>query len=192
MPKGIKGFQKGHKVFGGKSTRFPKGYLGGHKYQKGHISVNKGVPCSEEQKMKASITSKGKHYSIATEFKKGHIPPSNPELTRKKLMKHPMSSLEKRFNYFIKKLDLPYKFVGNGDFIIENKCPDFINTNGEKIAIEVYFTKHKEMFGAAKETGIKKWKFNRLKLFNKYGWDVKFFNEKEISEENIKNILIGY
>lgn len=32
------------------------------------------IPCSEEKKRKMSETSKGKHYSPNTEFKKGHIP----------------------------------------------------------------------------------------------------------------------
>lgn len=32
---------------------------------------------------------------------------------------------------------LPYKFVGDGQLIILNKCPDFVNVNGQKKIIEI-------------------------------------------------------
>ena len=31
-----------------------------------------------------------------------------------------------------------WRFVGNGDLIIDGKCPDFVNTNGKKALIELY------------------------------------------------------
>lgn len=33
---------------------------------------------------------------------------------------------------------LPFKYVGNGEFILGGKCPDFINTNGKKQVIELF------------------------------------------------------
>jgi len=38
----------------------------------------------------------------------------------------------------IKKYNLPYKFVGDGKFWIEDMNPDFINTNGKKECLEVF------------------------------------------------------
>jgi very-short-patch-repair endonuclease len=38
----------------------------------------------------------------------------------------------------ITEYNLPYKYVGNGEVIIEGKNPDFINVNGLKSVIEVY------------------------------------------------------
>jgi very-short-patch-repair endonuclease len=38
----------------------------------------------------------------------------------------------------INEYNLPYKYVGNGEVIIEGKNPDFINVNGLKSVIEVY------------------------------------------------------
>jgi DNA-directed RNA polymerase subunit RPC12/RpoP len=38
----------------------------------------------------------------------------------------------------IQEYNLPYKYVGDGEVIIEGKNPDFINTNSQKIIIEVY------------------------------------------------------
>lgn len=38
----------------------------------------------------------------------------------------------------IKDLNLPYRYVGNGEVIISGLCPDFINCNGQKKLIEVF------------------------------------------------------
>lgn len=35
-------------------------------------------------------------------------------------------------------LNLPYKFVGDGQLIIGGKCPDFVNVNGQKKLIELF------------------------------------------------------
>ena len=96
-----------------------------------------------------------------------HMPKS---FFRKCLRPRGMSSLEIRLNNIIKENNLPYKFVGNGKFMIEKKCPDFINTNGEKIAVEVFYKRHKEEFRG----GVNNWMKNRTKIFAKYGWKIIF------------------
>lgn len=60
MPKGIKGFQKGHKIFGGV------------KFKKGH-KINLGKKHSDETKKKISEAHRGKRRSTATEFKNKNI-----------------------------------------------------------------------------------------------------------------------
>lgn len=85
----------------------------------------------------------------------------------------------------IENFGLPYKFVGNGQFFIERKCPDFINCNGEKIAIEVYYKKHKEKF----RNGLERWKDERQKIFNKYGWKILFFDETQVKDCFVLNKL---
>lgn len=112
---------------------------------------------------------------------------NSPELIRKRLQRHDKSSLEIKFEDIINKMGLPYKFVGNGEVIIARKCPDFVNSKGEKIAIEVYYRKHKNMF----RNGLEEWKAERIKLFNKNGWKIIFFDETEIQEEIIINKLRG-
>ena len=97
-----------------------------------------------------------------------------------------MSSLEKKFNDIIIKYGLPYVFVGNGKFFIERKNPDFVNCNGEKIAIEVYCRRHKEIFAG----GLENWKSERERIFLKYGWKIMFFDET-FKEEDILNRLGG-
>lgn len=103
------------------------------------------------------------------------------------LHRRKMSSLEKKFHDIINRCNLPYKFVGNGEFTIGRKNPDFVNCNGEKIAIEVYYRKHKEQF----RNGLENWKQKRASVFNEYGWRLIFFDETEVNEEGINNKLRG-
>ena len=104
------------------------------------------------------------------------------EAIKKMLRRRKMSSLEITFNKIIQKNNLPYKFVGNGKFFIERKNPDFININGEKKAVEVYYYKHKMQF---RNQTVEKWIKERTKIFNKYGWDLIFFEAREVNESNV-------
>ena len=93
----------------------------------------------------------------------------------------PMSSLEIKMDKIIKENKLSYKFVGNGKFSIERKVPDFINTNGEKIALEVFYRKHKNVFSGR----LDNWMNKRKELFMKYGWKIEFFNECQVNNEEV-------
>ncbi len=166
-----------------------KGYKSLNCFKEGHIPWNKGKGWSEEIKKKLSESHKGQRA-----WNKGIKTGPNPEhskrmkgrkLTRehikKVLRRREKSSLELKFENIINTFNLPYKFVGNGDFFIERKCPDFVNTNGEKIAVEVYYRGHKELF----RNGLKEWKENREKIFSKYGWKLLFFNEIQVNESEV-------
>lgn len=106
---------------------------------------------------------------------------------RKCLRRRKMSGLEKKVDKVIKKYNLPYKFVGNGKFFIERKNPDFININGEKKAIEVYWKRHKDYFRG----GCDKWKEERRKIFEKYGWELIFIEGTGLNEKILLNYLKG-
>lgn len=120
------------------------------------------------------------------------------EHVKKCLGRRQKTSLEIKFEEIINKNNLPYKFVGNGQFFIERKNPDFINVNGEKIAIEVYCRKHKGIVSSKDkfnigydENKLNEYKNKRQEIFNKYGWKVIFFDETEIKEDNVLKILGG-
>ena len=102
------------------------------------------------------------------------------EAIRKSLLRHPISSLETRFQQIVDKHELTYKYVGNGKFFIERKNPDFINVNGEKKAVEVYARKHKEKL---RNMSIEEWKNERQEIFAKYGWEIIFFDETQLNKD---------
>lgn len=111
------------------------------------------------------------------------------EAIRKSLRRHPVSSLEAKFQKIVDKYQLPYKYVGNGEFFIERKNPDFINVNGEKKAVEVYARKHKEKL---RDLTIAQWRKERQDIFAKYGWEIIFLDEVQLnSEENVLLALKG-
>ena len=140
--------------------------------------INKNKKLSEETKRKIglsnSISLKGRKLS---------------EQHRKNILKRrEKSSLELKFEEIVKRLKFPYKFVGNGKFFIERKCPDFINTNGKKIAIEVFWRgfKTKKCFH---NNNLEEWKKQRQEIFSKYGWEIEFFDETQVNEEEIRRRL---
>lgn len=177
---------------------------------KGRIAWNRGIPNSEEKRMKISKANKGKKKNLSLERRKvlaerlkkiglkrkGKPNPNHSKIMKelwqnkeyrertikkmlKGLMKRP-TSLEKQMISIIKKHNLPYKYVGDGSFLIGYKNPDFINTNGEKILIEVANTFHH------KQDYPKK----RSEYFDKYGWKSIIFLTNDLNEKEVlKNFL---
>lgn len=148
-------------------------------------------PETPEHRLKISLAKRGvpsKKMGIKTgiipksAFKKGR------KLTvaqiKKCLARREKSSLEIKFEKIINDHNLPYKFVGNGEFTVGRKNPDFVNTNGKKIAIEVFYKRHKNEFRG----GIENWKKERTGIFKQYGWDLLFFDETQVNENSIINL----
>lgn len=142
-------------------------------FSKGMVSPRKGVKLTPEQIEKVASKLRGRKQS--------------PENIRKRLRRRTPSSLELKMIILIEKHNLPYRFVGNGSFFIEGLNPDFVNCNGEKIAVEVFYRKHKNLFAG----GLENWKFRRLSVFRKYGWDIIFLDETEVNESNLGRLLDG-
>lgn len=111
---------------------------------------NKNKKCSEETKEK-----------IRQARKKQRLPKhhTKPEL---------------KFCRIIKRHNLPYKYTGNGSFWIENVNPDFVQTNGKKICVEVFgdYWHNRE--------DVKKKDIERLNTLQKYGWQRIVFWEHEL------------
>ena len=95
---------------------------------------------------------------------------------------------EKLLMEIIKKYNLPYKYVGDGQFWISNINPDFVNINGDRTVIEVYgdywHNRDDVKLLDKKKDGILK----------QYGWEkiiiweneLKNFLPKELSQKIIK------
>lgn len=96
------------------------------------------------------------------------------------LFKRP-TSLEKQFIKLIEEYNLPYKYTGDGSFLIGYKNPDFVNINGAKICIEVaepYF--HDNNYAE-----------ERTKHFAKYGWKCYVFlaQDERLNEGKVLRTL---
>lgn len=130
-----------------------------------------------------------KHISDANKgrmpWNKGKTGIYSKEVMKNILRRRIPSSLEKTFQKIIDKYHLPYKYVGDGTFIIGHYNPDFVNTNNEKIAIEVYVKYHK----LRNNKTIGQWKEERNKVFAKYGWKIFYFDETQVNENKILAIL---
>ena len=98
----------------------------------------------------------------------------------KGLMKRP-TSLEKQMIDIIKRNNLPYKYTGDGSFLVGHKNPDFVNINGEKKLIEVANLQHHD----------KNYPKERSNYFKKWGWKSYIFHTKKLNEEIILKILKG-
>lgn len=174
--KGLKGTQKSN------SGSFGVGHIPWHKGK--DYSGMTGKHHSEETIKKMSKTKKGKVFSEEHKRKLGNSKRGiklTSEHIRKVLRRRIPTSLEIKFQEIINKNGLPYKFVGDGSFMIGRKNPDFININNKKIAIEVYARFHKLKHA---ET-IEQWKEDRKEFFAEYGWELMFFDETEVNENHI-------
>ena len=130
-----------------------------------------GIEQAKEMKLKLKKANQGKKLT------KEHI--------KNSLRRRIPSSLEEKFMGIIDKHNLPYKYVGDGSFFIDRFNPDFINTNSEKIAVEVYARYYKKRHNQ----DIEKWKRERGETFKEYGWSIIYFDETQVREDCVLSIL---
>lgn len=113
---------------------------------------------------------------------------SNPE-QRKKLFRQRPSKPELKFTEICKKYRLPYRFTGDGSFWIEDVNPDFVESNGRKIAVEV--------FGDYWHNPLLNPKLNRRRTYKgrkeilaRYGWKCVIFWESELMSNNAEELVL--
>lgn len=107
----------------------------------------------------------------------------------KSLRRRP-TSLEKQFIEICQEHKLPYKYVGDGSFLIGWKNPDFINLDGEKICIEV---RAKDLCMPFEKIPPDEYEKRRIEHFKKFGWKclVFFDNNRKLDENEIMVKLDG-
>jgi hypothetical protein len=179
---------------------------------KGKVTWNNGKHLSEKTKEKMSKKKKGKNTGVQNNFYGKHHTEStkniiasknresmkqrwqDPEYrektinaTLKAMFKRP-TSLEKQMLAIIEKHSLPYRYTGNGSFIIEGRCPDFVNVNGEKTCIEV---RSKRMCKYWNNCTPEEYERQRKEHFAKYGWEcIVIFDEDLQNEEAVISRII--
>lgn len=177
---------------------------------KGQIPWMKGKHPTEEVRRKMSEAHMGeknhwygKHRTAETRRK---ISESNKEKciseeTREKLRKATTNARkrgcfnikpttpEKKFMRICAKHSLPYKYVGDGKFSVESVNPDFVESNGGKIAVEIYgdyWHKLPKVMERDKR---------RKAILSKYGWKLLVLWEHEINElpesEIVRRVSFG-
>ncbi|MEK6883012.1 MAG: NUMOD3 domain-containing DNA-binding protein [Nanoarchaeota archaeon] len=107
----------------------------------------------------------------------------NPEFKEKMIKKMMIGEHKKpnktelQFIELIQQNNFPFKYIGNWEFVLGGKCPDFININGQKQLIELFGNYWHTV--KARETPEE-----RIQYFKKYGFDTLIIWESELKNEN--------
>lgn len=123
-----------------------------------------------ESPLKGKSPSQKNRHACSLRLKRLH---GEPELLGKILkgrVKRPTKP-EQQLIDWIDKYKLPYKYVGDGQFILGGKCPDFLNINGKKQLIELFGTYWHDIFDVAKRT----------EHFRQYGFSTLIIWEDELN-----------
>ena len=142
--------------------------------------------CGKEFKVKSTEVKRGKGIYCSNSCKakdlrkRAHTPThhTKPELI---------------FEEICKKLDLPYKYTGDGAFWIGKNPsvnPDFVNCNGKKIAIEI--------FGDYYHSPLLNYKLKedrtlsyRKKILKKYGWKLIVFWQSDLVRKDAEQFVLN-
>lgn len=155
--------------------------------------VNKGREKTQEH-VKKIVESRIRNGTNVGYWKNKKMPEYVKEKLRQARMKQKIPTKftkpELKFMRIIRRHNLPYKFTGDGSFWIENINPDFVQTNGKKICVEVwgdYWHSNPEYYSYNKlnRTQISNLiKDNqKLNILKKYGWQRIVFWEHELKHK---------
>lgn len=88
------------------------------------------------------------------------------------------SDIEQRLIDIIERFNLPYKYVGNGEFLLGGKNPDFLNVNGHKKLIEMFGDMwHKRGSEVGRQAFFRQYGFDTLII---WGSDFGCMSDEEI------------
>lgn len=186
--------------------------------KRGHTTPwNKGIPRTLEVKQKLSVAFKGQSLELIRGHegaekqkarmrllglsRKGKSRPdlvlrnNDPEFTRRKFIGLNLkpNKYEKKVIVAIKESNLPYRFVGDGSVILGRLCPDFINTDGAKIVLEVFGELFHDPIKGFKNIREAQTEEGRREVFGKLGFKmiVLWGNEvKSMSTEQIAQRIL--
>ena len=135
-----------------------------------------GIPHTEKVKRNLSQASKRnwKNIDYVRKVMAGlHYTPNKSELTVIRM---------------IEENALPFRYVGDGEFIIDGKCPDFISTDGSKKVVEVFGEPWHDPDESDKiYVDPERTEEGRTKFLNEHEYDCLIIWHKELSDE--KSVL---
>lgn len=102
------------------------------------------------------------------------------------------NGLERILLDICQRYNLPYKYVGDGSFLIGTLNPDFINANGERVALEVFDRAfHDPNYKyRIKEIPIYQTEEGRKYYFRQHGWECIIFWDGELKSQTVDaNVL---
>lgn len=190
-------------------TELKKGHTPWNKGLTGYSTSLKGGKQPEKARLKMIASLKGRHLHPETEIQKRQRISPKTELTSERvkswwkdpeyrakviagrLKNRRPTGPEKELIGIIERHNLPFKYTGDGSFILEGLNPDFVNTNGRKLAIDV-FGNYWHTLKADKESYRED---GRKAIFSKYGWELIIIWDHELktlSETAILERIKGY
>lgn len=147
--------------------------------------ATKGKPLSLNHRLNLIKTFESSEYKekmrqISTElWKNEKYREKTTRAILKGLFKRP-TSFESQIIQLINKHQLPFKYVGDGQILICYRNPDFIESNGKKLLIEVYFSLWHP----------KNYEEQRNKIFSKHGYKTLFLDENDLLNENWEEVCL--
>jgi hypothetical protein len=144
--------------------------------------ANLGKTIPPEIRQKISQGHIGKIVSIQTRQKLSRLA-RTPERIQKMLkciLTRP-TSYERKIIDVAQKYHLPFRYVGDGEVILNYVNPDFIATNGQKLLIEVY----------CKYWHPEHYEISRAARFTKVGYRTLFLSDDDMCSKNWEQICLS-
>ena len=181
---------KNSPMFGKKGKDHPMfGYKHTEEAKKAMSKVRKGKKPTSEHLRKNSESHKGKRASAETlkrMSRAGKALWKDPDYVRKqmKAIHVKQNKAEKKLEKILNKLfPNEWKFVGDGQLIIDGRCPDFVNVNGKKKLIELFGDYwHRDDDPQDRIDIFKPFGFDTLVI-----WERELYDNKEVLVDRIKH-----
>lgn len=134
--------------------------------------------------------------AIAYKVKLPEIRPKLREARRRRRFPTHHTKPEKVFETICQALNLPFRYTGDGAFWIEDINPDFVNTNGYKVAVEIFGDYWHSPLFRQQAVRANYTEEGRRKTLRQYGWKLIVFWESELNlpdaKERVLNKLVRY
>jgi hypothetical protein len=124
-------------------------------------------------------------------IRKNQMTPEVINKISKQLEKREITSLEQKIIDICKEYKLPFKFVGKGSLYIRGRSPDFVDTVGKKLLIEVFY----EYFKIKQYGSVKKYCSLRRALFRLDGYRTLFLANnslRKLSKSQVANKIFNF